>query len=118
MSIGIWLDRGVCLVEPSGELDDGQASKLREALFEALRLSRGATILIVEDQITALTPRAQRVIEFYALACRERSGALAVVSTDGALHQAGRLSALGIVNREFGDLDEALTQLSGLGPDL
>lgn len=116
MRIAIWVDRGVCLVEPSGDIDDSRASELRAALFEAVRLARGGTVLIVEDEITSVCEPARRVVEFYVRACRERGGELAVVSTDARLRHPGRISELGIVSRAFEDLDDALIALSGIGP--
>lgn len=116
MSVAIWVDRGVCLVEASGDIDDSRSSELREALFKAVRLSRGGTVLLVEDEITRVCESARRVLQFYVRTCRESGGELAVVCTDGQVQKPGRISELGIIERQYGDLDDAVIELSGIGP--
>jgi anti-anti-sigma factor len=112
--IELWLDHGIGLVEPSGELGEQQLPALRKALFIAMRHSRCLTVLIVEDEISYVCPAARRVICFYARTCRARGGELAVVSTDGKLRASGRISELGVIHPAFSSLDVALDELSGV----
>jgi anti-anti-sigma regulatory factor len=111
MRVEVWLDRGIGLVEPIGDLDEGNAAVFRRALYVAARASNCSTVLIVEDQITQVSAKVRDVIEFYVTLCVSRGGRLAVVSTDGKLHARGRISELRIVERAYGDLDEALHDL-------
>lgn len=113
MRIEVWLDHGIGLVEPTGELSEGRVPALRRALFVAMRLSQFWTVLVVEDEITRVCPDAWRVIVFYARLCRDRGGGLAVVSTDGKLRASGRISERGVIRTEFASLDVALDELSG-----
>lgn len=115
MRFEVWLDHGIGLVEPTGDLSEAQVPALRKALFVAMRLSRFWTVLIVEDEITHVCPDAWRVIVFYARLCCEKGGGLAVVSTDGRLRAAGRLSERGVIRPAFASLDVALDELSGAG---
>ena len=108
----MWLDRGVGLVEPEQDLTEENAPAFRRALFLAARASQSSTVLIVEDRVKRVSAKARDVIEFYALLCASRGGRLAVVSTDGKLRAPGRISELGIVEREYRDLDEALRDLT------
>lgn len=115
MRFEVWLDHGIGLVEPIGELSDGRVPALRKALFVAMRHSRFWTVLIIEDEITHVCPAAWRVIVFYARLCREKGGDLAVVSTDGKLRAAGRISESNVIRPAFASLDVALDELSGTG---
>jgi anti-anti-sigma factor len=114
VTIELWLDHGIGLVEPIGELGDERLSALRKALFVAMRHSRCSTVLIVEDEVTYVCPAAWRVIRFYARTCRAKGGELAVVSTDGKLRASGRISELGAIHPAFASLDTALDELSGV----
>jgi anti-anti-sigma factor len=107
-----WADHRIGVIEVTGPLDDHAIHVLRGAIAEVIKHAGTPRVLIVEDNITAVSEKAVEVLVSECKALRAKGGSLGLVSQDARITGTGRPSSMTLFMPVYTGLEFAIERLS------